>query len=417
MATELTSGQYAYLLLRRLQLYVSCKDSAYRAYLYNFYSEIFNDPSVFIDEESYGTFNELMDYELDYIAKKNLRIPEDVYNDDNFSSNYIFLQNAFSAIGVKLEMVSGFLGPSSLKFTLPSGKTMELLGLSSTWNDNLRFNSRIRGTYEYTKAIMPYYMFENEEILDLREIGGNSAGYNTRWTYDEDTKTLEITGEGSLAGYQLWVELDLDNIEKMIINSGVYRICSNAFNTNDELTIIDFHGENDKIIIEPNLITTSYEKKYITIYTDNLCIQEHGISNNNRVVIDWHYLSEYNSDVVLSVLFEKKFTIEEIDGNIISISLDLIPNQQFSTGDKLRFTLNEKQSLCTVREKFITDDNGDNYRCFYIGNLSLLNSELEDNGRAYLVYYYIDKNNEIISGFKTNNNTDVLEYDIKVERL
>lgn len=129
----MTSGQYAYLILRKLQAYTSCEDSHYRTYLYNFYGELLNDPSVVITGENYQEFCDLMDYEMDYAARMNYTTPEEVYEDENFEANYILLQNSFAAIGIDLVMTENGDGPTSLIFTLPNGEVKILDGLQDHW--------------------------------------------------------------------------------------------------------------------------------------------------------------------------------------------------------------------------------------------------------------------------------------------
>lgn len=283
---SLTSGEYSYLMLRKMQSYVSCKDSQYRAYLYNFYGSIFNDPSVVIDGESYSEFCDLMDSEMDYAAKKGLRTPEDIYYDVNFSRSYAFLQNSFAIIGIDLELS----GTDYLLFTLPSGEQRKLEGLDSIWYAQLTFNCQTRMTDEYFSQANTFMMLEQEEVKDLKVIGHNAAGYNTRWTYDEDTHTLEISGNGTLANWGLWSQLGITDVETLILGAGVYKLEYQSFN--QSLTIVDLHGEADIIKCEDTFGggTSSAIREYV-VYSDNLSLKEANWGTYTKV--EWHPLSEW----------------------------------------------------------------------------------------------------------------------------
>ena len=294
------------MLLRRMQLYVSCKSSEYRAYLYNFYGEIFNDPSVVVDEASYQRFVDFMEVEVDYCAKKNLHLVESVYRDENFQSHYVFLQNAFAAIGVNMELATDEQGdPTSLTFTLPSGEQKVLDDFSTKYMNGmvLYVRSQMRVTDDYLQKMKPYYLLENEEPLDLTDIGTNAAGYNTRWEYDADTATLKITGNGTLADSELWGLLGIDTISTIIIGAGVYSLLANSLDFSN-VTIVDLHGETDEIMLEFDKQSDDFggsatihfygdpkNAKSWIFYTDNLTLRN--VAYDENVSIEWHSLSEW----------------------------------------------------------------------------------------------------------------------------
>lgn len=288
----MTSGQYSYMLLRRMQLYVSCKDNKWRAYLYNFFGEIFNDPSVVVDETSYQRFVDMMETEVDYCAKKNLHLMESVYHDESFEQSYVLLQNSFAAIGVNMELAVGGDGnPSSLTFTLPSGEQKIIDDISAKYMDGmvLYVRSQLRVTDDYLKKMSPYYLLENEERLDLEEIGSNAAGYNTRWQYDAETATLEIAGTGTLADAGLWELLGIETISTVIIGAGVYRFLEGALDFTTT-TIVDFHGELDEIVMDSGFLNTKTTRTWV-FYTDNLVLRNADYGSNTT--IEWHSLSEW----------------------------------------------------------------------------------------------------------------------------
>lgn len=297
----MTSGQYSYLLLRKLQTYVSCTDSSYRAYLYNFFGEIFNNTSVVIDEIAYNRFNDLMERDIEYAARRNLQTPSSIYYDENYNENAFLLQEAFRSIGINLEIVlnnTDIVYPEKLIFTLPSGEQKILDGLGTYWYDKLFLNSQVRNTRDYFLQMLPYYRLEHEEVQDLAVIGTNAAGYNTRWTFDAATSTLEITGTGSLAASWLWTTgvgylgliADMNTPLTMIIGAGVSRLLKEALCLTS-LTIVDLHGEFDDIMLDDEFYLRSKNNGTWIFYTDNRKLREYPYPDN--ITIEWHTLSEW----------------------------------------------------------------------------------------------------------------------------
>lgn len=265
-----------------MQNYVSCEDSHHRAYLYNFYGSIFNDPSVTIDGEAYSEFCDLMDKEMDYAARKGLRTPEDIYYDENFNHSYALLQNSFSIIGVDVVLN----GTTDLTFTLPSGEKRVLDELQGTWASQLTFNCQNRMTDEYFSQSYTFWELEHEEIKDLRRVGCQAAGTGTRWLYDDAEKTLEIQGEGSLANFALWAKLNITEVNTLILGAGVRKLEYYCFN--NDMTIVDLHGELDPIQIDNN-ISSNYG--LFVIYSDNQALRNANWGTYTEV--EWHSLSEW----------------------------------------------------------------------------------------------------------------------------
>lgn len=283
----LTSGEYSYLLLKQIQLYVSCSNSGWRAYLYNFYGGIFNDPSVVVTGESYTNFVNLLNEEMDYLARTGLQTAEEVYEDSNFNDSYILLQNAFAAIDIELTLEkNGLFGqPSALVFKLPSGEEKRLNNLDSYY-ETITFNSRLRVTDDYFEQMRPYYLFDETDAQDLNLLGANAAGRNTRWTYDETTETIEVTGNGSLAADSLWGFLGISKIHTLIIGSGVNRLETGSLVS--DIVYVDFHGKNDEIIFDNNFATNGI----INIYTD--CDAYNNAPWSNLTTVNILPLSEWD---------------------------------------------------------------------------------------------------------------------------
>ena len=290
----MTSGQYSYLLLRKLQTYVSCTDATQRAYLYNFFGEVFNDPSVHVDESSYNMFCNSMDNEMDYLARKNLYLPEDIYGDENFGKSYVALQNAFAHIGIQLELIEEGGYPVRLKFTLPSGRQLELLDLggdqvlSSTYTSLaqcLMFRSRLNVTDDYFDQMNSYYFLEHEERLDLSDMKTNKAGSGTYWKYNSKLGVLDISGRGYLVGDRLWHNLGIQ-FSTMIIGAGVNQLLAESAIA--RTVMVFMHGAADFIELDDYWCTAGSQ---LIIYTDNEIVKNHTYPEN--AVAEMHSLSEW----------------------------------------------------------------------------------------------------------------------------
>lgn len=292
----MTTGQYANLLLRKLQVYFSCSDTGYRAYLYNFFGSIFNDPSVKLTERTTQCFIDLMDDEIDYAARKNLYTLESLYNSDRFDRTWLALQNSFSSIGVNMTYESDGDGPTNIMFELPSGKILNWV--CRQYNSYVRVNSQLRVTDPYREQIRTYYMLDGVKD-DLNESGTNVAGLGTKWEFDEDSGELTISGEGTLAGTKLWNELGfLDKIKTVIVGAGVNHLTaySIANGSSDRIPVganlVFLHGAADPVrldaIVGIQTLTPIYN---YTIYTDNNDILNYDWPGT--ATITYHPLSEW----------------------------------------------------------------------------------------------------------------------------
>jgi hypothetical protein len=187
-------------------------------------------------------------------------------------------------------------GTSSMIFTLPSGEVKTLTGLSGWISSNLTFHSQLRVTDEYLNQMRTYYLLENEETYDLLTVGTNVAGKNTYWTYDESTKTLEISGNGSLAATTLWSQLGITEISTIILGAGVNRLMEGSLP--DGATIVDLHGEMDEIIVDDDCLSaTTWGIGYLVIYSDNISLRRDDIEWCwGGAIIEWHSLSEWQPE-------------------------------------------------------------------------------------------------------------------------
>lgn len=286
----LTSAQYANLLLKKLQVYFSCSDAGYRAYLANFFGSIFCDPSVVLTEETYQNFITLMESEIDYAAKNDLYSLSALHDSDRFDSTWTVLESSFLAIGVTLEMTENADGPDSLIFTLPSGE--KRIWYCQDYNDYVRVNSQLRVTEDYRRHIRSFYALENEDG-ELTEELSKVAGSGTRWSFDDDTGELTISGEGSLANENLWKELGISSdINTMVIGAGVRKLDAKSMNLITGKRFVFLHGSTDDIVIDSSAFGTS---KIYRIYTDNETVKNHDFGTS--VTIQWHPLADWKNIV------------------------------------------------------------------------------------------------------------------------
>lgn len=187
---EYTSEQYKFLLMKRLQRHFSMDNAADRIYTQNFFCALF-DESVTVTEESYNNFCRLMDDNLAFCVEKGWYKCEDInLNDEDAKEQSILLVNAFAEIGIALEVTSG-----NATFTKPNGKVMKYtVGMTSNY---FYINARAGTEYQYAKASAPAYNMQGMDVPENLD-GFKRAGNGTYWHYNADTKTVTISGEGTL---------------------------------------------------------------------------------------------------------------------------------------------------------------------------------------------------------------------------
>lgn len=289
----MTSGEYAYLLLRRLQRHFRCTNSGSRMYLYNFFGEIFNDPSVVVTEEAYNAFCEQMDADAALYAQNGLTSLQDIYYDASFGESFQMLQNSFATIGITLEkQASDWSG--KLIFTLPSGEVKEIT--SSQGLGEAYLCSRTGAEYSYAQRMIPYYEFKGDPVRDLSQMKTNVSGYGTYWEYDGNGE-VEITGQGSLASAELFNDLGIRGaVTTVVIGSGVNRFLLNSlYFPNKNVNFVFLHGSADKISFDEGFAgnsTATTPSYYYDIYTDNETVK--GLTFPSNISVTFHRLDEWN---------------------------------------------------------------------------------------------------------------------------
>lgn len=188
---EYTSEQYKYLLMKRLQRHFSMQKAADRIYTQNFFCALF-DESVTLTEEAYNNFCRLMDDELAFCAEKGWYRCEDI-NAAAVEDKSVVLVKAFEAIGIALEIK---LNPYKAIFTKPNGKVMTY-SVDIAGKNYFYINARAGTEYRYAKASAPAYNMQGMDVPEGLD-GFKRAGDGTYWRYNAETKTVTISGEGSL---------------------------------------------------------------------------------------------------------------------------------------------------------------------------------------------------------------------------
>ena len=190
---EYTSEQYKFLLIKRLQRHFSMKNAADRIYTQNFFCALF-DESITVTKEAYNNFCRLMDDNLAFCAEKGWYLCEDInLNDEKAKKQGVLLTNAFAEIGITLEIDSS---TNSANFTKPNGKVMKY-SVDMTGTNYFYINAKAGTEYRYAKASAPAYNMQGMDVPEGLD-SFKRAGNGTYWHYNTETKTVTISGEGSL---------------------------------------------------------------------------------------------------------------------------------------------------------------------------------------------------------------------------
>lgn len=289
----MTSGEYAYDLLRRLQRHFRCTESGSRMYLYNFFGEVFNDPSVVITESAYNAFCEQMDADGKYYAEQGLTSLYEIYNSSGFKESWAMLQGSFASIGITIEYVVN-MDTGYIDFTLPNGNMKRLDAYSGLTSSYLC--ARTGAEYSYAQRMIPYYEFKGEPVRDLSQMKTNVSGYGTYWEYDGNGE-VEITGQGSLASTELFNDLGIRSaVTTVVIGSGVNRFLLNSlYFPNKNVSFVFLHGSADKISFAEGFASSSTATTpsyYYDIYTDNETVR--GLTFPSNISVTFHRLDEWN---------------------------------------------------------------------------------------------------------------------------
>lgn len=277
-----TSEQYKYLLIKRLQRHFSMKTARDRAYTQTFFWELFDD-TVTVTEEAYNNFCRLMDDEIALCSENgwynSTSIPSDVINEQG-----LLLTKAFAEIGIELKITTDSLGGTA-KFTKPDGTVM-------TYTKTEFFiNSRAGTEYQYAKVSAPAY---NMQGMDVPQDLGNPkiAGPGTYWSYNADTKTMTISGDGAYAGATDEKQLGSGTYNTVILGANISRLLTKSLNTSGVDTIVFFAPADTPVVLDDKILSWGTSSiKRLTVYTDNTALREYVWPRLVRVTL--HSLSEW----------------------------------------------------------------------------------------------------------------------------
>ena len=250
-----TSNQYKYLLIKRLQRSISMENAHDRAYTQSFFWKLF-DESVTVTEEAYNNFCRLMDDDLALCAEKGWYdckdVPTKVINEQG-----LLLTEVFAEIGVDCK-VDG-TGTGTAKFKKSNGEEM----VYAVAYKNLFFiNARAGTEYQYAKVSAPAY---NMQGMDVPQELGNPkiAGPGTYWSYNADTKTVTISGDGAYAGATNDAQLGSGTYNTVVIGADVFRLLNSCI-VSGVTALVLLQPTDGSIVIDPKFNSSSK----LDVYTD-----------------------------------------------------------------------------------------------------------------------------------------------------
>ena len=285
-----TSNQYKYLLMKRLQRHFSMMNAADRIYTQNFFCALF-DESVTVTEEAYNNFCRLMDDNIAFCAEKGWYECEDInFNDEGAKEQSILLVNAFAEIGIALEIDSS---TKTASFTKPNGKVMKY-SVGMTGKNYFYINARAGTEYRYAKASAPAYNMQGIDVPDGLD-SFKRAGNGTYWRYNAETKTVTISGEGSL---DIVPEEQIlgGKYTTVICGAGVSQLLNNCMSV-DGVVLVLLRPSDADMEIKPNFNAgggSCGNTKYKTVvYTDCAAAIAALSTEEQSKYVTLHSLSEW----------------------------------------------------------------------------------------------------------------------------
>ena len=280
-----TSNQYKYLLIKRLQRHFSMENAQDRAYTQTFFWELFDD-TVTVTEEAYNNFCRLMDDDLALCAEKGWYSCNSIPQKD-IEEQGLLLTKAFATIGIDCKITVS--GNGYAKFTKPNGESMTYTTSMST--NYFFINARAGTEYQYAKVSAPAY---NMQGMDVPQELGNPkiAGPGTYWSYNADTKTMTISGDGAYAGATDETQLGSGTYNTVILGANISRLLTESLNAGSVNTIVFFAPADTPVVLDDKILNyTGSTKKKLTVYTDNKALREY--TWMPKVSVTLHSLSEW----------------------------------------------------------------------------------------------------------------------------
>lgn len=285
---EYTSEQYKFLLMKRLQRHFSMKNAEDRIYTQNFFCALF-DESVTVTEEAYNNFCRLMDDNLAFCAEKGWYECEKINTSDEAAKEQgVLLINAFAEIGIAMEIGSG-----SASFTKPNGKVMKYT-VDPTGKNYFYINARAGTEYRYAKASAPAYNMQGMDVPEGLD-GFKRAGNGTYWSYNAETKTVTISGEGSLDRVPEEQILG-EKYTTVICGAGVSRLLDYSMSVDGAVLVLLRPSDAD-MEIAPNFNASSGScgatKMKTVVYTDCAAAIAALSTEEQAKYVTLHSLSEW----------------------------------------------------------------------------------------------------------------------------
>lgn len=274
-----TSNQYKYLLVKRLQRHFSMENPQDRAYTQTFFWELFDD-SVTVTEESYNNFCRLMDDEISLCAENGWYSASSIPS-DAITEQGLLLTKAFAAIGVDCKVsANGYAD-----FKKPNGEAM------SYSKTNFYINSRAGTVYQYAKESASAYNFQTGDVPQGTD-NPKIAGPGTYWSYNADTKTMTISGDGAYAGATDETQLGSGTYNTVILGANISRLLTKSLNEGSVNTIVFFAPADAPVVLDDKILNyTGSTQRNLTVYTDNTALREYVWMP--RVSVTLHSLSEW----------------------------------------------------------------------------------------------------------------------------
>lgn len=283
----MTELEMKHFLLKKLQRSFRSDIPEFRAYLSNFFGDLFLDPSVTITEENFNEFNNLIDYELDLCARNNLHTCREIYNSNIFDEGYTLLQAAFEKINITF-IVDGESG--YMTFTLPSGekKKCSPYDPQTAWGSTY-VNAAMGGKADYVPQIISIVKLEDLEPQDLTMEMTRRAGQTSYWSLDIENSKITYSGTGTTYGWHLLSNYNFNDMvdttihpKEAIFEAGINHVVAAGLKTRGNSVIND----STAIFLAPTNALVKLEDGWavnanadvidlLTIYTDNLDVRKH----------------------------------------------------------------------------------------------------------------------------------------------
>ena len=294
MMAEYTSNQYKYLIVKRLQRHLSMKNSYDRAYTQTFFWKLFDD-SITVTEEAYNNFCRVIDDDIALSAEKGwyscLDLSEDIVKDQSPA-----LIEAFAKIGITLGVdTKSDKDNYLLIFTKPNGETMTYK-VGTNAELNFFYINAMAGTeYNYAIASAPAYNMQGMDVPEGLE-NPKIAGPRTYWSYNAETQTMTISGDGAYAGVTNEAQLGSGVYTTVICGAGVSRLLKRSIQV-DGTVLVLLRPSNADMEFDPsfNAIPGSCgdTKVKIIVYTDCAAAIAALSTEEQAEYVTLHSLSEW----------------------------------------------------------------------------------------------------------------------------